>query len=158
LHEFKQVELTERASALLDALNTRVVIADGAMGTMLQDRKPTLEDFEGHEGCNEVLNATRPDIVLDVHNAYFETGIDCVETNTFGANWSNLSDYGIDDRIEELAEAGARLARQSADEFTAKDSNHAGFWVRWDQGQSFHPLATPPMTFSRRPLPVRPRV
>jgi len=132
LHEFKQVELTDRASALLDALNTRVVIADGAMGTMLQDRKPTLEDFEGHEGCNEVLNATRPDIVLDVHNAYFETGIDCVETNTFGANWSNLSDYGIDDRIEELAEAGARLARQSADEFTAKDSKPR--WVLGSMG------------------------
>ncbi|MGA1507774.1 MAG: homocysteine S-methyltransferase family protein, partial [Aquiluna sp.] len=132
MHEFKQVKLTERASALLDALNTRVVIADGAMGTMLQDRKPTLEDFEGHEGCNEVLNATRPDIVLDVHNAYFETGIDCVETNTFGANWSNLSDYGIDDRIEELAEAGARLARQSADEFTAKDSKPR--WVLGSMG------------------------
>ena len=132
LHEFKQVELTERASALLEALDTRVVIADGAMGTMLQDRKPTLEDFEGHEGCNEVLNATRPDIVLDVHNAYFETGIDCVETNTFGANWSNLSDYGIDDRIEELAEAGARLARQSADGFTAKDSKPR--WVLGSMG------------------------
>ncbi|NCX63779.1 MAG: methionine synthase, partial [Actinobacteria bacterium] len=102
------------------------------MGTMLQDRKPTLEDFEGHEGCNEVLNATRPDIVLDVHNAYFETGIDCVETNTFGANWSNLSDYGIDDRIEELAEAGARLARQSADGFTAKDSKPR--WVLGSMG------------------------
>ena len=105
----------------MTALDERVVIADGAIGTMLQDRKPSLEDFLGHEGCNEILNVTRPDIVLDVHNAYFETGIDCVETNTFGANWSNLSDYGIDDRIEELARAGAELARQSADSFTAKD-------------------------------------
>ena len=132
LHEFKKVPLTERAQALLEALDERVVIADGAMGTMLQDRKPTLEDFEGHEGCNEVLNRTRPDIVLDVHNAYFETGIDCVETNTFGANWSNLSDYGIDDQIEELASLGAQLARQSADSFTAKDQKPR--WVLGSMG------------------------
>ena len=132
LHEFKSVELTSRAQALLDALSERVVIADGAMGTMLQDRKPTLEDFQGHEGCNEILNVTRPDIVLDVHNAYFETGIDCVETNTFGANWSNLSDYGIDERIEELAQAGAALARQSADEFSARDGKDR--WVLGSMG------------------------
>lgn len=111
------------------ALDERVVIADGAMGTMLQDRKPTLEDFLGHEGCNEILNVTRPDIILDVHNAYFETGIDCIETNTFGANWSNLSDYGIDDQIEELAHAGAALARQSADSFTQRDGK-----TRWVLG------------------------
>jgi 5-methyltetrahydrofolate--homocysteine methyltransferase len=116
----------------MTALEERVVIADGAMGTMLQDRKPSLEDFLGHEGCNEILNVTRPDIVLDVHNAYFETGIDCVETNTFGANWSNLSDYGIDDRIEELARAGAELARQSADSFTAKDGKPR--WVLGSMG------------------------
>ncbi len=126
------MDLTPRAQELMGALDERVVIADGAMGTMLQDRKPSLEDFEGHEGCNEVLNVTRPDIVLDVHNAYFETGIDCVETNTFGANWSNLSDYGIDDRIEELASAGARLARESADSFTAKDGKPR--WVLGSMG------------------------
>ncbi|HEY7853649.1 MAG TPA: methionine synthase [Aquiluna sp.] len=132
LHQFKSVDLTPRAQELVSALKERVVIADGAMGTMLQDRKPSLEDFEGHEGCNEILNVTRPDIVLDVHNAYFETGIDCVETNTFGANWSNLSDYGIDDRIEELASAGAALARQSADEFTKKDGKPR--WVLGSMG------------------------
>ena len=132
LHEFKKVPLAAGAKALLDALSTRVVIADGAMGTMLQDQKPTLEDFQGHEGCNEILNITRPDIVTSVHDAYFEAGIDCVETNTFGANWSNLSDYGIDDRIEELAAAGAALARQSADKFTAKDSKPR--WVLGSMG------------------------
>ena len=132
LHQFKQVPLTARGADLLSALDERVVIADGAMGTMLQDRKPTLEDFEGHEGCNEVLNRTRPDIVLDVHNAYFETGIDCVETNTFGANWSNLSDYGIDDQIEELARLGAKLARESANGFTSKDGKPR--WVLGSMG------------------------
>ena len=132
LHEFKSVELTPRAAALLKALDERVIIADGAMGTMLQDRRPTLDDFEGHEGCNEVLNRTRPDIVLDVHNAYFATGIDCIETNTFGANWSNLSDYGIDDQIEELARLGAELGRKSADSFTAVDAKPR--WVLGSMG------------------------
>ena len=132
LHEFQQVPLTERAQSLMAALAERVVIADGAMGTMLQAQKPTLEDFQNHEGCNEILNVTRPDIVLSVHDAYFETGIDCVETNTFGANWSNLSDYGIEDRIEELARAGALLARKSADSFTKKDSKPR--WVLGSMG------------------------
>ena len=129
LHEWKSVPLAPRSAKLLEALSERVVIADGAMGTMLQDRKPTLEDFQNHEGCNEILNVTRPDIVLEVHDAYFETGIDCIETNTFGANWSNLSDYGIEDRIEELAREGAKLGRQSADSFTAKDQK-----TRWVLG------------------------
>ena len=129
LHQFQQVKLTDRAEALLSALAERVVIADGAMGTMLQAQKPSLEDFQNHEGCNEILNVTRPDIVIGVHDAYFETGIDCVETNTFGANWSNLSDYGIEDRIQELARAGAELARQSAEKFQAQDGK-----MRWVLG------------------------
>ncbi len=129
LHQFQQVKLTDRAEALLSALAERVVIADGAMGTMLQAQKPSLEDFQNHEGCNEILNVTRPDIVVGVHDAYFETGIDCVETNTFGANWSNLSDYGIEDRIQELARAGAELARQSAEKFQAQDGK-----MRWVLG------------------------
>lgn len=121
--------IPERSQALLDAIHSRVVIADGAMGTQLQDHAPTLDDYQGLEGCNEILNVSRPDIVRSIHDAYFETGIDAVETNTFGANWSNLSDYGIDDRIEELAAAGAEIARESADGFTAKDGR-----TRWVLG------------------------
>ena len=132
LHEFQQVALRDRSQRLMAALGERVIIADGAMGTMIQDRKPTLEDYLGHEGCNEVLNQTRPDIILDIHSAYFETGIDCVETNTFGANWSNLSDYGIDDQIQELAELGAKLARQAADEYESKDARER--WVLGSMG------------------------
>ena len=85
------------------------------MGTMLQAADPTLDDFQGLEGCNEILNVTRPDVVRCVHDAYFEVGVDCVETNTFGANFANLGEYDIADRIYELAEAGARIARESAD-------------------------------------------
>jgi 5-methyltetrahydrofolate--homocysteine methyltransferase len=114
-------EAAQRSAALRSALAARVVIADGAMGTMLQASDATLADFEGHEGCNEVLNVTRPDIIVGIHRAYLATGADCVTTNTFGANLANLGEYGISERISELAEAGARLARQAADEFTAAD-------------------------------------
>ncbi len=108
--------------ALRAALATRVLVADGAMGTMLQAQDPTLDDFEGHEGCNEILNVSRPDIVRSVHEAYLDVDVDCIETNTFGANFANLDEYGIAHRIEELAEAGARIARQAADDRTTSDS------------------------------------
>ncbi|WP_406448513.1 methionine synthase [Streptomyces sp. NBC_00876] len=116
-----------RAAALREALATRVVVADGAMGTMLQAQDPTLEDFENLEGCNEILNLTRPDIVRSVHEEYFAVGVDCVETNTFGANHSAANEYEIADRIFELSEAGARIAREVADEFAAKDGRQR--WV-----------------------------
>ena len=102
-------------------LSERVVIADGAMGTMLQAANPTLADFENHEGCNEILNVSRPDIVRSVHDEYLAAGVDAIETNTFGANWSNLADYGIEDRIYELAFAGGAIARQAADAFSTPD-------------------------------------
>ena len=108
-------QVTERAVALRRALTERVVVADGAMGTMLQASDATVADFRGLEGCNEVLNVTRPDIVRAVHDAYFDAGADCVTTNTFGANLGNLSEYDIPERIAELSEAGARLAREAAD-------------------------------------------
>ncbi|MBB4985531.1 methionine synthase [Streptomyces nymphaeiformis] len=116
-----------RAAALREALASRVVVADGAMGTMLQAQDPTLEDFQNLEGCNEILNVTRPDIVRSVHEAYFEVGVDCVETNTFGSNHSAAGEYEIADRIHELSEAGARIAREVADEFGAKDGRQR--WV-----------------------------
>ncbi|MFE7585000.1 methionine synthase [Streptomyces gardneri] len=116
-----------RAAALREALAERVVVADGAMGTMLQAQDPTLEDFQNLEGCNEILNVTRPDIVRSVHEAYFEVGVDCVETNTFGSNHSAAGEYEIADRIFELSEAGARIAREVADEYSAKDGRQR--WV-----------------------------
>jgi 5-methyltetrahydrofolate--homocysteine methyltransferase len=103
------------------ALAERTVIADGAMGTMLQAAEPTLEDFQNHEGCNEILNVTRPDLVRSVHDAYLSVGVDAIETNTFGANWANLAEYGIEDRIYELAFAGGKIAREAADSFTTPD-------------------------------------
>ena len=102
-------------------LAKRVVIADGAMGTMLQAANPTLEDFQGHEGCNEILNVSRPEIVRSVHDEYLQAGVDAIETNTFGANWANLAEYGIEDRIYELAFAGGKIAREAADAFSTKE-------------------------------------
>ncbi|MFE3514405.1 methionine synthase [Streptomyces sp. NPDC059166] len=116
-----------RAAALREALATRVVVADGAMGTMLQAQDPTLEDFENLEGCNEILNVTRPDIVRSVHEEYFAVGVDCVETNTFGANASALGEYDIPGRIHELSQAGAAIAREVADRFT--ESTGQQRWV-----------------------------
>ncbi|MEU2429810.1 methionine synthase [Streptomyces sp. NPDC007861] len=121
-----------RAAALREALATRVVVADGAMGTMLQAQDPTLEDFQNLEGCNEILNVTRPDIVRSVHEAYFEVGVDCVETNTFGANFAALGEYDIAERVYELSEAGARIAREAADAFTASTGRQR--WVLGSMG------------------------
>ncbi|MFI5641699.1 methionine synthase [Streptomyces goshikiensis] len=121
-----------RSNALREALATRVVVADGAMGTMLQAQDPTLEDFQNLEGCNEILNVTRPDIVRTVHEAYFSVGVDCVETNTFGANFAALAEYDIAERNFELSEAGARIAREAADEFTAATGQQR--WVLGSMG------------------------
>ncbi|MFD6880579.1 MULTISPECIES: methionine synthase [unclassified Streptomyces] len=125
-------EQVRRADALREALATRVVVADGAMGTMLQEQDPTMEDFQQLEGCNEVLNVTRPDIVRSVHEAYFSVGVDCVETNTFGANFASLAEYDIPERVHELSESGARIAREVADEYTASTGQQR--WVLGSMG------------------------
>ncbi|MGA5444980.1 methionine synthase [Streptomyces griseoincarnatus] len=124
--------MTTGAGTLREALATRVVVADGAMGTMLQSHDPSMEDFQQLEGCNEVLNATRPDIVRSVHDAYLAAGVDCVETNTFGANHTALAEYDIADRAHELSEAGARIARQAADAATRRTGQRR--WVLGSMG------------------------
>ena len=91
------------------------------MGTMLQGFELDLDDFEGLEGCNEILCVTRPDVVRAIHDAYFEVGCDAVETNSFGSNLANLAEYDIADRIYELAEASARIAREVADGWSTPD-------------------------------------
>ncbi|MFF2622303.1 methionine synthase [Oerskovia jenensis] len=120
-----------RSAAFAEALRTRVVVADGAMGTMIQEQDPSLDDYQQLEGCNEILNVSRPDIIAAVHDAYLAVGVDCVETNTFGANWSNLSDYDIEDRIRELAAAGARIARERADAWSTPEQPR---WVLGSMG------------------------
>ena len=118
-----RVRVTRVPSSIRDHLNTKVLVADGAMGTMLQSFEDldVDTDFQGLEGCNEVLNVTRPDIVAAVHRAYFEAGADCVETNSFGTNLAALREYDIEDRLEELALSSARIARKVADEFSTQE-------------------------------------
>src|SRR5229473_3961762 len=113
--------LTESAKALRDLLSQRILVLDGAMGTMLQQRNLTAEDFGGAflEGCNENLVRTRPDVVLDIHRKYFEAGADIVETDTFNGTKSDLVDYGIADQSYELMFKAAKLARQAADEYSS---------------------------------------
>ena len=123
--------MSSPARSLRAHLAEHVIVADGGMGTMLQAAGPTLDDFEGHEGCNEILNVTRPDIVRGIHDEYFAAGVDCVETNTFGANFANLGEYDITERIHELSVAGARVARESADAWSTPDRPR---WVLGSMG------------------------
>jgi len=113
--------LNESAKALRELLSERILVLDGAMGTMLQQRHLTAEDFGGAalEGCNENLVRTRPDVVLDIHRKYFEAGSDIVETNSFGGAPIVLAEYGLADDAHFLNRRAAELARQAADEFSA---------------------------------------
>jgi 5-methyltetrahydrofolate--homocysteine methyltransferase len=110
----------ERREALVDALATRIVVLDGAMGTMLQARHLTAADFGGPslEGCNEYLVKSRPDVITDIHRAYLHAGSDMIETNTFGGTALVLAEYNVADHAYELNYRAAQLARQAADELS----------------------------------------
>jgi 5-methyltetrahydrofolate--homocysteine methyltransferase len=109
-----------RWQSLYDALATRILVLDGAMGTMLQARRPTTADYGGPglDGCNENLCRTHPDWILDIHCAYLDAGADIVETNSFQGSSIVLADFGLEQHSHELNVAAARLARQAADEFS----------------------------------------
>src|SRR4030088_3222969 len=101
--------LTDSAKALRELLNQRILVLDGAMGTMLQQQELTAEDFGGAalEGCNENLVRTRPDVVLDIHRKYFEAGSPLVQTNTFGGAPIVLAEYGLAGDAHLLNKRGA---------------------------------------------------
>jgi 5-methyltetrahydrofolate--homocysteine methyltransferase len=105
----------------LTELAHRVLVYDGAMGTMLQKHNLTLDDFRGKEGCNEILVLSRPDAVRAVHAAYYEAGSDIVETNTFGASSIVLAEYDIADQVREINVAAARLAREVAEQYSTPE-------------------------------------
>ena len=108
-----------RGQEFLRLLPERILVIDGAMGTMLQQANLSAKDFGGLdlEGCNENLVVTRPDIVRGVHEAYFDAGADVVATNTFGGMPTVLAEYGLQDRAIELNEAAARIAREAVAKF-----------------------------------------
>ncbi len=109
----------DRTEELGELMRERVLVLDGAMGTMLQSKGLGAHDFGGakYEGCNELLVTTRPDVILDVHRAYLEAGADIIETDTFGGTPIVLAEYGVAHRALELNLRAAELARQAADEF-----------------------------------------
>ena len=110
-------------SDYVDLVERGVVIFDGGTGTAYQEAGLTEDDFGGPdlEGCNEMLNVTRPDVVRNLHRSFFDVGVDVVETNTFGAFAVPLGEYDLQDRTYELAAAGAAIARSVADEYIAAD-------------------------------------
>src|SRR5690606_25787664 len=120
----------QRRAALYEAAKNRILVLDGAMGTMLQRRKLQEADYRGErfkgangdlKGNHDLLNITRPDVILDVHREYLEAGADIIETNTFSGTWVSQADYRLESAVPEINREGARLARQAADEYTVKD-------------------------------------
>ncbi len=116
---------SNRAAGLERLLRERIVIIDGAMGTMIQQRKLTEADFRGArfadwrgkdlKGNNDLLNITKPGVIEDVHRRYLEAGADIIETNTFNSQAISLADYGLRSVAYELSKAGAECARRAAD-------------------------------------------
>src|SRR5690348_12231606 len=102
----------------LETVRERVVIYDGAMGTEIQERHPSMDDFWGKENCSEVLVLSRPDIIKDIHATYFQAGADVVETNTFGGSRIVLGEFDLTDKVHEINKRAAELAREVAHGFS----------------------------------------
>ena len=107
----------------LDALEERVLIFDGAMGTSLQAQNLTAEHFGGEQynGCNDYLVISYPQAVEQVHRSFLEVGVDVIETDTFRSNRLTLGEYGLQDQVLEINRAAASLARRLADEYTTPE-------------------------------------
>ena len=123
-------------SGVWGAINKRILILDGAMGTMLQRYNFSEEDFRGErfkdfphslKGNNDLLSLTQPKAIQDIHAQYFEAGADIVETNTFSGTTIGMADYHLEDLVYELNFESARIARKVADEFTAKNPDQPRF-------------------------------
>src|SRR5437868_10154802 len=105
----------------LQIVKERVVVYDGAMGTNIQKRNPTLDDYRGKENCSEVLVLSRPDIIRDIHADFFRVGCDIVETNTFGGSGIVLGEFELRDRVREINLKAAQLAKEVAQQFSTRD-------------------------------------
>src|SRR5581483_9057147 len=105
----------------LKTVAERVVIYDGAMGTNIQFRNPTVDDYWGKEGCNELLVLSRPDIIGDIHADFLRVGCDVVETDTFGATRIVLGEYQLEDKVAEINIAAVKVAREAAQQFSTPD-------------------------------------
>ncbi len=126
------MERKERIDTLMQALDERILLLDGAMGTMIQSFGLTEEDYRGErfadskrdlKGNNDLLSITRPEVIRDIHNQFLNAGADIIETNTFNSNAPSMADYGMEALVEELNTTAARLARECADTHAAKSGN-----------------------------------
>src|SRR4051794_16758221 len=99
----------------LSVARDRVVLLDGAMGSQIQARDLTLDDFWGQENCSEILNLSRPDLIREIHRGYLAAGADAVETNSFGGSPITLGEFGLETRALEVNELAARLAREAVE-------------------------------------------
>jgi len=109
-----------RMSDFLNAVQERVVIYDGAMGTCIHQFNPTIDDYWGKENCSEILNLSRPEIIRQIHADYFEAGADIVETNTFGGSRVVLNEFQLGDKVDEINRRAVEIAREVADSYSAK--------------------------------------
>src|SRR5271163_4086350 len=105
----------------LQLVKDRVLVYDGAMGTNIQQRNPTLDDYWGKENCSEVLVLSRPDIIRDIHASFFAVGCDIVETNTFGGTGLVLGEFDLREKVHEINLTAAKLAREVAEQFSTRD-------------------------------------
>lgn len=130
--------MNQRTQQLYTELERRILILDGAMGTMIQRHDLTEEDFRNErlknhhkplKGNNDLLSITRPDIIKEIHRAYFEAGADFAETNTFSSTTIAQADYDLQDLVDELNETSAKIAREVADEMTAENPDKPRFVV-----------------------------
>ncbi len=127
--EIVTMERGDRIESMMRALDERIVLLDGAMGTMIQSFGLSEDDFRGErfvdwkrdlKGNNDLLSITRPDVIRDIHNRFLDAGADIIETNTFNSNAPSMADYGMEELVAELNTAAARLARECADSHAAK--------------------------------------
>jgi 5-methyltetrahydrofolate--homocysteine methyltransferase len=100
-----------------DALEDRILLFDGGMGTQIHTFNLPLSDYRGLENCSEVLNLTRPDVIREIHSRYFSAGSDIVETNTFGASPWVLAEFGLQDQVHEINVSAVQIAREAAHRF-----------------------------------------
>lgn len=125
-----------RRALLTKIAKERILVLDGAMGTMLQRRKLTEADYRGDrfkgansdlKGNHDILNITRPDVILAVHKEYLDAGADIIETNTFSGTWISQADYHLESAVHDINREGAKLARQAADDYTVQDPSKPRF-------------------------------
>lgn len=146
---FSDLKYDGRSRSIIDAVGQRVLVLDGAMGTMIQREGLSEADFRGRrfeavdarlKGCNDLLCITRPDVIAKIHRGYLEAGADIIETNSFNANAVSLADYGLSDAVKEINLAAARLARKVADDFLAEHPGRA-CWVAGSVGPTSKSLS-----------------